>query len=275
MERALDRGLASSARVMAAAVWLSAMLFGIYILIFYALAVVTDDLARWNATLPSLHVPDGHLGNAGMALHFAGGGGLLVLGSIQFIEAVRARIPRLHRFIGRIYVASALAAGVGGLVFIAARGTVGGVWMDLGFGLYGALMVVAAVQTGRYAAARRLSEHRAWAVRLYALAIGSWLYRMDYGFWFLLTDGWGHTPTFDGPVDHVMDFAFFLPNLVVAEAWLRASGSDWSNGVKLAAIVGLCSATGFVLLATWFFATEVWLPQMQDALTGINSPATS
>ena len=38
----------------------------------------------------------------------------LLLGPFQFISAIRARAPRLHRYMGRIYVASCVIAGVAG-----------------------------------------------------------------------------------------------------------------------------------------------------------------
>ncbi|MEI9977119.1 MAG: hypothetical protein WDO73_36755 [Ignavibacteriota bacterium] len=55
---------------------------------------------------------------------------------------------------------SAGAAGLGGLGFIAMKGTIGGGAMTVGFALYGALMVLAAVQTYRYARSRQLDAHR-------------------------------------------------------------------------------------------------------------------
>ena len=84
--------------------------------------------------------------------------------------------------------------------------------MDVGFGLYGVLTAAAAVETYRHARARRLDNHRAWAMRLFALAIGSWLYRMEYG----------HLKDFSGPFDQLMAFFFYVPNLLVVEALLRA-----------------------------------------------------
>lgn len=89
-------------------------------------------------------------------------------------------------------------AAIGGLVFIIVKGTVGGTVMDIGFSIYGLLMLISAIETYRHAAAGRIEKHRGWALRLYALAIGSWLYRMDYGFWLLLSDGLGHSDDFSG-----------------------------------------------------------------------------
>ena len=212
-----------------ATVWASATLFGLYILAFYAGALAEGDLARWNEVLPRIYERDTPLATASIALHFAAGGLILVLGCIQLINAVRRHFPTVHRWLGRVYVAASMLAGVGGLTFIATKGAIGGTVMDIGFGLYGLLMVLAAVQTLRHARARRMELHRAWAVRLFALAIGSWLYRMDYGFWLLLADGAGHTDTFRGPFDHVMAFFFYLPNLLVAEAFIRASDHHVSS----------------------------------------------
>lgn len=54
--------------------------------------------------------------------------------------------------------------------------------MDIGFGLYDILMLICAILTIRSNRAGEYSKHRVWAIRLFALAIGSWLYRMDYGY---------------------------------------------------------------------------------------------
>ncbi|MEO0603184.1 MAG: DUF2306 domain-containing protein, partial [Myxococcota bacterium] len=263
----LDRGLAVASSLLAATVWGSALVFGAYILVFYALAMVTDDSSRWNTILPALYVPGGEAGNLGIGLHFAGGGLILVLGSVQFLEGLRRRAPALHRWLGRVYVVAALAAAVGGLVFIAVRGTVGGVWMDAGFGLYGILMLGAALQTVRHAVARRLDAHRAWAIRLYALAIGSWLYRMDYAAWFLTTGGIGHDSTFTGPFDQFMDFAFYLPSLLVAEVYLRARPRTLPRPAAVLATLAMHIATLYVIVATTYFSVELWIPHMAGALT--------
>jgi hypothetical protein len=175
---------------------ISAMLFGLYILAFYAGALAQGEMARWNDVLPRLYDPETPVATADIGLHFAAGGIILVLGCIQLIGAVRARYPALHRWIGRVYVTAALVAGLGGLAFIAARGAIGGRVMNPGFSLYGALTVLVAAQTLRHARARRLEAQRPGALRLFALAIGSWLYRMDYGLHRVLL-GSGH-PTMAG-----------------------------------------------------------------------------
>jgi hypothetical protein len=99
-------------------VWVSAALFGLYILAFYVAALYGHDMQRWNNVLPGLYTRTSTASTAGIGLHFAGGGIVLVLGSIQLIASVRNRFPAVHRWIGRVYVVASLLTGVGGLLFI-------------------------------------------------------------------------------------------------------------------------------------------------------------
>jgi hypothetical protein len=266
------RLLGWSGAALAATAWLSAALFGAYIVLFYAGAMAVGAPAQWNANLPGLFDPRAPMGTAGIAAHFAAGGLILLLGPIQLIASIRKAAPAFHRWAGRVYVLAALVAGLGGLTFIAVNGTIGGIAMSLGFGGYGALMVLAAVQTWRHARARRLpgrlASHRAWAIRLFALAIGSWLYRMDYGFWFLFTGGAGHTPDYRGPFDLLMDGAFYAPNFLIAEAFVRARAAPGRPALQIAAAAALAGVAAFVALATYQFARIYWLPGIALRLGG-------
>jgi hypothetical protein len=173
---------------------------------------------------------------------------------------VRYYAPAVHRWLGRIYVAAAAFAGIGGLIFIFFTGTVGGLVMDIGFGLYGALMMLCALQTYRYARRRKLDIHRIWAIRLFALAIGSWLYRMEYGFWFIVAGELWHTNTFHGFFDFLMSFFFYIPNLLIAEAYLRGGSKHAGNAAKYITATVMAVSVGLLTIATYFFAAKYWLP---------------
>jgi hypothetical protein len=255
-----------SRATLAATAWVSASLFGLYILAFYAGALADRTMTQWNRNLPGLYAPGSTLTTSGIAVHFAAGGIILLLGCIQLIPAVRSRVPALHRWVGRVYVSAAFLAGLGGLTFILTRGTIGGVVMDVGFGGYGMLTILCAVQTYRYARARQLVQHRAWALRLFALAIGSWLYRMDYGFWLLLANGAGHVANFRGWFDYIMAFFFYVPNLLLVELLLRSSRKETRPGVRLAASAAFVVATGFLLLGTFYFTKLYWGPAILHRL---------
>ena len=249
-----------ASRLLVATVWVSAGLFGLYILAFYAAALYAGHMQQWNKVLPGLYTPGAPATTSGIGVHFAAGGIILVLGSSQLLTGFRNRFPAVHRWVGRVYVVASLLAGVGGLVFIALKGTIGGPVMNAGFGLYGILTLLAAVETWRHAVAGRLAQHQAWALRLYALAIGSWLYRMDYGFWIMATDGLGHTQSFAGPFDHVMAFFFYLPNLLVVEILLRARAYSAAPALRLVAASALLLATGFLGIGTYYFTLYYWGP---------------
>lgn len=130
-------------------------MFGLYILANYASAYFDNDLQCWNNVLPEIYVPGEPAASIGIGLHFAAGGMILLLGGLQLIAGIRTNYPRLHRITGRVYVTVSIIAALGGLSFNAIKGTVGGPVMDIGFGLYGALMFVAALQTIRFAMHKR------------------------------------------------------------------------------------------------------------------------
>jgi len=79
-------------------------------------------------------------------------------------------------------------------------------------------MLVCAVQTWRTASHSSRLEHKKWAWRLFSLAIGSWLYRVEYGVWGGL---FGRTycveMDFSGIFDRVMNFFFWIPNLLLVQ----------------------------------------------------------
>jgi hypothetical protein len=248
-------------------VWISAGLFGLYILAFYVSALYTGNLEQWNNILHGLYQKGFVTATAGVGLHFITGGIILILGSIQLIEAVRTRYPVFHRWVGRIYVLASLLTATGGLIFIIAKGTIGGLVMNIGFSFYGLLMLIAAVETYRHAVAGRIDKHRAWALRLYALAIGSWLYRMDYGFWLQLTGGLGHLHNFEGPFDRIMAFFFYIPNLFVAEVFIKKHNRVSSFLGILSAFI-LLSMTAFLLLGTYYFTKLYWGPAILEWVSG-------
>jgi len=254
--------------VLVATVWISALLFGFYILAFYAAALYEGNLVRWNKVLPGLYTQGSTTSITGIGLHFAAGGIILVLGSIQLISSIRTRYPSIHRWIGRLYVLSSLLASIGGLLFIIVKGAIGGLVMNIGFSVYGLLMLISAIETYRHAAAGRIEKHRAWALRLYALAIGSWLYRMDYGFWLLLSDGLGHSDNFRGTFDRVMSFFFYISNLLMAEAFIRVRNYKTTALLNLFSTFILLFMTGFLILGTYYFTKLYWGPAILEWFSG-------
>jgi uncharacterized membrane protein len=262
-----DLALMWSGRILVGVVWVSAIIFGLNILAFYFLALLQNNPMQWNeGPLPELYDPSNPTSTIAIGVHFAAGGIILILGSIQLVKKIRQRFPVIHRWLGRLYVLAAMLTAIGGLLFIFIKGTIGGVVMDVGFAGYGVLTFGAAAATIYYARKGEFSQHRAWAIRLYALAIGSWLYRMDYGFWFLFTDGLGHNSNFGGYFDNFMSFFFYLPNLLVAEIFIGKRALAKTGFAKWSATLGITLAILFLSLATYFFTDRLWGPNIMNAI---------
>ena len=172
--------------------------------------------------LPEPHylLSDSSMANLSIFIHMITGGVITFLIPFQLVRPLRSRFPAIHRWSGRIIGAAAIITSVGGLSYILLRGTIGGWPMNVGFTLYGVLTLLAAIQTIRHAQASRLNAHAKWALRFFWLAIGSWLYRVHYGLWYLTTDVLWSNAAFTGVFDLIQNFAFYVPYLIGLEIYL-------------------------------------------------------
>ena len=107
-----------------------------------------------------------------IALHVFSAVVALALGPFQFSQGLRARRPKLHRVMGRLYLGvGVLVGGLSGLYL--AAGAFGGPAARLGF----ASLALAWLYTGwkAYSAIRGgdIASHRAWMVRNFALTFAA------------------------------------------------------------------------------------------------------
>lgn len=177
-----------------------------------------------------IYTSGGRLPNTGIFGHMMLGAIVTLLVPVQLMASVRDRWPSVHRASGYVIITAAMFTAVGGLVYIAVRGTAGGPAMDVGFSLYGACLMVAAFMTVYYARRRDTLRHRQWALRFFLLAIASWLYRVHYGIWHVTTGGWASEKDFSGLFDQVQNFAFYVPYLVLLEIYFRYRGRNVTPG---------------------------------------------
>lgn len=144
-------------------------------------------------------------------LHGIGMALFLVLGAFQFSAKLRLRRPSLHRTLGRI-------AGTGAIL-----GGVTGVWMTLmhleistplliaGRLLFGSAMVVFTILAIRSALRKRMTEHRNWIIRAYAIAMAAGTLPFIFLPLFLIT---GEPTQF---MNDVIQVAGWMTNLAIAE----------------------------------------------------------
>lgn len=158
--------------------------------------------------------------NAAMLVHISAGIVLVALAPLQLVRAIRLRFTGFHRALGTCLIVLALITGLSGMTYIPLRGTIGGPVMSAAFFLYGVCLFAAALMLARMAVIGDRAGHWAWGLRLFWLALGSWLYRVHYTIWYLLTGGLGSEPDFSGPFDLVQNFAFFVPYLLLTQIWI-------------------------------------------------------
>lgn len=244
--------------------WGSSLLFALYILVFYVGSTLKGHPERWNQILPGLHNPDNITASNGLMLHMLAGALILLMGCIQFIRPIRNKFPAFHRTVGKVYVASSILAAIGGLSYILLQGTIGGFIMNTGFGLYGLMTLFAGIKTYHFARLKKFDRHREWALRLFALGIASWLYRMYYGFWIILFGRLWRTPDFQGPFDMIMDFFFYLPNLIIVEFYIRYKDKNFHPILKSIVSALFLIISIFFGIGTYYFTKYYWGPAILE-----------
>jgi hypothetical protein len=200
--------------------------FGIYILLFYGKTTVTGDFDRWNAVLPHGYVGGDWKGNLVVGIHVLLAAILTIGGPVQLISAVRRLFPCFHRWLGRVYVTTAIVVSTAGLMMVWTRGGVGDATQHVSISIQAIYIILFALLAVCYAKARQFAKHRAWTLRLFMVVNGVWFFRVVLMFW-LLVNGRpvGFDPnTFTGPfltALSVFTYAFPL-SLLLLELYFQA-----------------------------------------------------
>lgn len=173
-------------------------------------------LVSFRYLMPFAPAPDGVDANRflhpWLAWHAISAATALLLGPWQFRATLRARRPRLHRAMGRLYVAACLVGGVTGGVL--ALGVSTGLVPLLGFGILAVWWVYTTTQALRMALQRQFPAHRKWMIRSFALTFAAVTLRLQLVAADLL-------PVDDDTAYRVISFLCWVPNAVFAELWLR------------------------------------------------------
>jgi hypothetical protein len=155
-----------------------------------------------------------------IGLHFVGGFVTNTLGVLQLTPFIRQRWLAFHRWCGRAFLLACAVAVVGGTLYIALVGTVGGIEMDIAFLGNATLISVFAVQAYRAVKAGDTQKHARYAIRLFSQTIGSALYRVLILPLYLADEGSMTAAEFVRYLN-TASWLFYLPNLVVAECFIQ------------------------------------------------------
>ncbi|WP_457031907.1 DUF2306 domain-containing protein [Kitasatospora sp. P5_F3] len=160
---------------------------------------------------------------APLTLHVGGAVLALLLGPWQFLPRLRARRPAVHRFVGRVYLVSALATAVGGLLLVP-KGLFGPV-APAGFAALGVAVLLTTGAAFGSIRRGRVARHQVWMIRSYALIFTGVTFRL----W--LTVGAAAGVPFEQAYTSGA-WSAWLINLLVAERLItrRAAGLSVQSG---------------------------------------------
>jgi hypothetical protein len=197
-------------------------MFGVYIALRASGATI-KNFEQWQNLVAGLPMATASewIAILGIGLHFLMGTVLVLAWPILLSARIRTRHRKVHRWTGRVYVAAGFLASAGGLSYILAHGTTSHA-TAIAFSAWGAVMMLSSVMSYVHARARRFDRHRAWAIRLFAMVLGSWLFDIEIQAWTDWAGGIGmHADGASGPFDLALLVLFFVPNLLVAEFFIR------------------------------------------------------
>lgn len=233
-------------------------IFAVYIAIFYGGTTLNGNVNAWNEVVPGRVVAGDMVGLASMAAHVILAFIVTVAGPLQLIPALRARLPKLHRWTGRIYIVAAFAISMGGLYLVwgvreADDTILGSVPLTLN-----ALLIMAfAAMALKTAVGRRIDLHRQWALRLFLAMSGVWCLRVGIMVWILTigTDGLGER--LEGPVGTFLKFACYAFPLLILEFYFatrrtRSATWRWAMTALLTLVtIGMGVGIGMASMVFW------------------------
>lgn len=206
---------------------LGQLIFAYYIFALYGTSALRGDWAQWNKVmLRGWNVGD-TVGNFAIFVHLLFAFVVTFGGMLQLVPRLRHHMPAFHRWNGRLYLLSGIAAALGGTYLIWVRGTVGDVWQHWGTTFNAVLIVWFAVMAWRNARAGDYATHRRWALRLFLVMSGVWFFRVGLMLWLMIFqrpvgfDG----KTFTGPFLTALAFGQTLLPLLIVELYFRAQKS--------------------------------------------------
>ena len=187
-------------------------------------------LVSFRYLVPGVLAPEGVAANGfvmpWLPVHATAAATALLAAPLQFRAQLRARRPKVHRWLGRLYVTGCLIGAVTGLVL--AFGASSGPVSTLGFGALALVWGVATGRAWRLARRRDFVAHREWMIRSFALTFAAVTLRLYLPIAQLL-------PVEFDDAYRAISFLCWVPNLVVAEAYLRRKGrARDAGGAQLA-----------------------------------------
>jgi hypothetical protein len=255
----------------AAGFWLGVLMIGEIIFagstaLFYGMTALRGDLHAWNKHLLHGYMPGDATGNAVLIAHIVAAVLVTLSGAVQFVPAIRRRVPRLHRWNGRIFIVTSFGLSVAGLYLLLVRGGPVTVTQQIGTGLLGVLLIGCGAMAWRTALRRDFASHRRWALRLFLLVSSAIFIRSTIALVSVILAGAGalDVSVIQGPVQTVVIFAQYCVPLAVLEFYFLSKTQGAAARLAMAAIlVALTLVMGAGIGAA---SAAIFVPSIRSAL---------
>jgi uncharacterized membrane protein len=242
--------------------------FAYYIAVFYGATTLSGDVAKWNDRPPfPAFVAGDTAGNLVFGAHVLLAAILAFGGALQLVPQIRSRAITFHRYMGRLFVATALATSAAGLYLTWVRHDYFNLAGAIPNTLNAALIIVCAAAAWRFARSRNVAAHRRWALRAYLVANAQWFLRIGVYGWIVLNHGRavGMTNHFDGPMNRVFALGCYVIPLALLELYLWTK--DRAGPRARYAMAGLFLAlAGLTAFGVWAIYTRRWHPTLQQVV---------
>jgi len=248
LDTAADAALKAAARLWFLVAIVGQWIFLYYILAFYGPSLLSGSFETWNRNrfLTKGYIAGDTAGNLFFALHVLLAAIVAFGGALQLVPQLRARAAAFHRWNGRVFLATAMAASLAGLEMTWLRGKTPTLAGALAITLNAVLVLVFAVLAWRYARAREMTAHRRWALRAYLVANGVWFIRVGFAACLLIDRA--HA----GAFYRFWEYGCYLVPLAVLELYLRArEGTAAGRFAMAGGLFVLTALMGFGIFAVY------------------------
>jgi uncharacterized membrane protein len=199
-----------------------AVLWGaVIILALIGLAAAARRMLVLSEVIPSFGPPQVPAFDAGFAryplltlVHIVPGSLFMVLGPLQFVRRIRSRYISVHRWSGRVFVASGIIIGITALM-MSFQMAIGGANETAATTFFAVLFLFALGKAFLHIRRREITPHREWMIRAFAIGLAVATVRPIVGLFFALSD---LSP------EEFFGIAFWLGftlNLIAAEIWIN------------------------------------------------------
>lgn len=240
-------------------------IFGFYVVSVYHVSTFKGDFEKWNTVLPKGYVPGDWKGNLLVGIHVILAAIMVIGGPLQFIPQVRERFRTFHRWLGRIYVFTAIVVSSVGFLMVWTRGTVGDTFMHVTNSLQAFYIIIFTILAVKFAREKQFAQHRNYTLRLFMVANGVWFFRVGLMAWLVINQApVGFNPdTFTGPfLWFLSTFAYAIPiSLILLEMYFYAQKKqNQTFSTATSAIIFLFT----IIMAIGIFGATIgmWLPRI-------------